>query len=229
MFWKSPGNSTWRQEGGQLGPASPQTAAEMNSLMSIVTRTTSGTSSLFNSSTSPPGTPPYDILNWIDAATPTGATVPNSGNDFGFQVSGTFVPSETGTYTFTVAGDDAVDVLIGDTVVTSHYGSHAMGSLGVNTGTISLTAGQKYRFRARQQDGGGNQGLSVFWRKPSQIASSYWWRDTTELSPNGRDGVDGLGGGGGGGGFADTANMAGGRGGNGLVVLRYPVRVTAGS
>lgn len=223
LFWRTTGNATYRQQSGSLGAASPMTTAEMNSLMSAVSgsRTSYGTAAI----TTQTGSSTANILNWTDPDAVTGATAPNSTHDFSYVVKGTFVPSETGTYTFTVSGDDAVDVSIGGTVVASHYGDHGMSSLGTNSGTISLTRGQAYHFRARLQEGFGGEGLRVFWRKPSQSGSGSWYQDSSELSAAGRDGTDGLGGGGGAGGHADNVSNAGGRGGNGVVVLRYPARV----
>jgi len=122
------------------------------------------------------------LLNWESAATLTnaGITIPNGGEQFAVQVSGFFVPKESGIYTFTCEGDDAVDLFINDVNVANHYGAHGTESLGSHTGTIDLIAGTSYTFRARMQDAGGGEGLRVFWRKPSE--SSGWNINTNELS-----------------------------------------------
>jgi hypothetical protein len=122
------------------------------------------------------------LLNWESSATLTnaGIAIPNGGEQFAVQVSGFFVPQESGVYTFTCEGDDAVDLFINDVNVANHYGPHGTESLGSHTGTIELIAGQSYTFRARMQDAGGGEGLRVFWRKPSE--SSGWNINTNELS-----------------------------------------------
>ncbi len=95
-----------------------------------------------------------------------GVPVPNNGDFFGVEVTGTFIPAETGVYSFGVDGDDGVDVSINGTVVTSYYGSHGFG--GYRYGNVSLVAGQPYTFRARQQEWGGGEGIEVVWKRPSQ-------------------------------------------------------------
>jgi hypothetical protein len=122
------------------------------------------------------------LLDWTDWSTLTnaGIAIPNNGERFAVVVTGFFVPSESGTYTFTCEGDDAVDLFINNTNVANHYGPHGTWGLGSHTGTIELIAGIKYPLRARMQENGGGEGLRVFWRKPSQ--SSGWYIDSEELS-----------------------------------------------
>lgn len=122
------------------------------------------------------------LLNWESAATLTtaGISIPNGGEQFAVQVSGYFIPQESGIYTFTCEGDEAVDLFINDVNVANHYGQHGTESLGSHTGIIDLVAGTSYTFRARMQDAGGGEGLRVFWRKPSE--SSGWTINTNELS-----------------------------------------------
>jgi hypothetical protein len=220
VFWFTSGNTTRRQEGGQLGPAHPEAEVEYDALMQRATSVGSGVGEIVTQSS----TTTANVLNWTQAERSSvfsGVTFPNSGDDFAVTVLGTFVPSETGPYTFTISGDDAVDLWIDDRVVASHYGGHGMAALGVHTGTVDLDAGQTYRFRARQEDGDGGDGLRVYWRKPSQATG--WHQDASELTGVGRAGSDGLGGGGGAGGHRGADNAAGGRGGSGVVVVRYAV------
>ncbi len=108
------------------------------------------------------------LFNWTGAGQliSGGIPVPNNGEFFGVEITGTFVPVETGVYSFGVDGDDAVDVSINGTVVTSFYGAHGFG--GLRTGDVSLVAGQTYILRARQQEFGGGDGLDVRWKRPSQ-------------------------------------------------------------
>lgn len=113
-----------------------------------------------------------------------------NGDGFTIVVSGYFIPKQSGTYTFTIEGDDAVDLFINDQNVVNHYGPHGNSAIGTHTGTISLVAGKKYLFRARMQEGGGGEVLQLFWKKPSEASGSVWYQDIEELSgeevlPNG--------------------------------------------
>lgn len=101
--------------------------------------------------------------------TGAGASVPNSGDYYSLEVTALFIPVETGTYTFGINSDDGSDLFIGGSFVVSYYGGHGMS--GPMTGTISLTAGTQYSFRARMQEYGGGEGLAVTWARPSQGAS----------------------------------------------------------
>lgn len=152
-------------------PASqPNNANEFTAYTKPNNQTTSGT---YNASV---------LLNWVNASilTSAGIPIPNGGDRFAVQVSGFFIPEESGTYTFTCEGDDAVDLFIDGTNVANHYRGHGIGGLGTHTGTISLVEGTKYTFRARMQDKDGGEGLRVFWRKPSE--NSGWTIYTDELS-----------------------------------------------
>jgi len=122
------------------------------------------------------------LLDWQNSGTLSNANIaiPNGGNQFAVQVSGFFIPQESGIYTFTCEGDDAVDLFINDVNVANHYGAHGIEGLGSHTGTIELVAGTSYTFRARMQESGGGEGLRVFWRRPSE--NSGWNLYTNELS-----------------------------------------------
>lgn len=113
-----------------------------------------------------------------------------NGQGYGLVISGYFIPKQTGTYTFTMEGDDAVDVFINNQNVANHYGSHAPSALGTHTGTIALVAGKKYLFRVRMTQGNGGDALQLFWKKPTEASGSTWYQDIEELSgeeavPNG--------------------------------------------
>ena len=128
-----------------------------------------------------------DLKNAINNQTPYSGF---SGDGFTIVVSGYFIPKQTGTYTFTIEGDDAVDLFLNDVNVVNHYGAHGNSAIGTHTGTIALIAGKKYTFRARMQEGGGGEVMQLFWKKPSESSGSIWYQDIEELSgeevvPNG--------------------------------------------
>ena len=122
------------------------------------------------------------LINWTNYGqlTAAGIAVPNGGERFSLVASGYFIPSESGMYTFSSEGDDAVDLFIEGINVVNHYGPHGTNAIGSHTGTITLQAGVKYTFRARMQENGGGEGLLVYWRKPSE--TSGWNIDENELS-----------------------------------------------
>lgn len=102
--------------------------------------------------------------------TSAGASVPTNGDYYATEVTGTFVPKETGTYWFGVNSDDGGDIIINGTVVTTYYGGHGMS--GPITGSIYLVQGTSYSFKARMQEYGGGDGLAVVWKRPSQSVYS---------------------------------------------------------
>jgi hypothetical protein len=128
-----------------------------------------------------------DLKNAINNQTPY---LGFNGDGFTIVVSGYFIPKQTGSYTFSIEGDDAVDLFINDQNVANHYGPHGNSPIGTHTGTISLVAGKKYLFRARFQEAGGGEVLQLFWKKPTESSGSVWYQDIEELSgeevvPNG--------------------------------------------
>lgn len=125
------------------------------------------------------------LINYSNQSTLTaaGVTTPNSGDDFALVASGWFIPTETGAYTFTCEGDDAVDLFINGTSITSQYGANGTASLGTHVGTRSLTAGVSYTFRARMKENSGQEALRVFWKKPSQAGGATWYQHLDELRP----------------------------------------------
>lgn len=134
------------------------------------------------------------IIDWQNSTelSALGITAPNSGTYFAMKVRGTFIPLESGTYNFTLESDDASDLTINGTPIISTYQGQAIPALGTKTGTINVTAGQKYIFEARMQQGGGGYGMRMYWKSPSQsgsIATGYttnWAQNLQELisSPN---------------------------------------------
>ena len=117
-------------------------------------------------------------LNWTywQLISSAGATVPNNGEYFSTEVTGTFIPAVSGTYSFGINSDDGSDLIINGTLVTSYYGGHGMS--GPIYGNITLTAGTQYTFKARMQEYGGGEGLAVVWKRPGQTSYSL---QTSEL------------------------------------------------
>ena len=107
----------------------------------------------------------------------TASGVPNGGSYTGIKVTGYFVPKETGTYSFGIDGDDAVDFSLDGNVVTSFYGAHGFG--GYRYGTVSLVAGKSYTFMARYENWGGGWGMYLVWKRPSQ---STWTTQIDEVT-----------------------------------------------
>ena len=122
------------------------------------------------------------VLDFTNQSTlnSAGINVTSNGENFSIVNTGFFIPSETGTYTFTCEGDDAVDLRVDGIIVASHYGGHPVDALGTHTGTISLTKNTKYSFEARMQEFVGQEGLRIFWRRPSQ--STGWFQNISEVS-----------------------------------------------
>jgi hypothetical protein len=134
---------------------------------------------------------PSVALSWgsYPVLTSAGISIPNGGDYFGTVVTGTFVPKETGTYTFGIASDDGSDLQINGVFVTNDYGGHGIPSLPGNTGTISLTAGVSYTLKARMQEYNGGEGLYVVWKRPSQSSYSL---QLDEINPQGVLTVNGV-------------------------------------
>ena len=154
--------------------------------------TEAGLDALFNIATPSPtvtfgGTGTYtETINWATTTNPSGAggitkTKPAylPADNYSWMAEGYILAPETGTYFFGVDGDDACDIHVNGFNVANSYGGHGLygtwsgGVAGANTqksGTITLTAGQYYTFRARMQEGGGGDGVQVGWRKPSDAA-----------------------------------------------------------
>ena len=228
MFWRKPSQSTssdWYQDVDEVfgaePDASPTDAFEFDRYLAASTRF-SVERGLANVTTQSVTTT-ANTLNWSgpdQLETVLGLPVEvQLGTDTALVVSGTFLPSETGTYTFTLASDDSGELSIDGTAIIADYGDKAAPALGEVTGTVALTAGTPARIRVREHNRAAGGTLRLFWRKPSQTTG--WHQDASELTAVGRPGTDGLGSGGGAGGFSGSANADGGDGGDGIVIVRY--------
>jgi len=178
---------------------SPSTAAEFDAFFpNYTTFQTSGevsvasVSGTTNSSSSSVG----NLINFTSAdqlKTAINLTTPYTGFNgdyFSLIVSGYFIPKQTGTYNFSVEGDDAVDIMINGVLIANHYGAHAPSAIGTHAGSISLVAGKKYNLRARFMEINQGEAFNLFWQKPSEAGLGVWYQDTEELSseeilPNG--------------------------------------------
>lgn len=148
---------------------------------SVSIATNSGT---INSSTSRVS----NIINYNVTAQFTsaiGTSTPYSGfngDTYGLIITGYFIPKQSGTYKFSIEGDDAVDIFINGTNVANHYGGHGASAIGTHTGSITLIAGKKYNLRVRFMENIVGDELYLFWQKPSETNGSIWYQDTEELS-----------------------------------------------
>ena len=92
-----------------------------------------------------------------------------------------FTPKETGSYRFGVNSDDASDLSVDGTIITTYYGGHGAG--GYQYGSINLVAGTSYKVVARYQEYGGGDALFVRWSRPSAPNSySYWNEEVTNVN-----------------------------------------------
>ncbi len=156
---------------------------------SVRLTTNNGTTNSTNSSSS-------NIINYNSSTqftTAIGNSTPYTGwngDTYGLIITGYFIPKQTGTYKFTIEGDDAVDAFINGTNVVNHYGGHGASPRGTHTGTINLTAGRKYNLRIRFMENSVGDELYFFWQKPTETSGSVWYQDYEEIStdeviPNG--------------------------------------------
>ena len=104
--------------------------------------------------------------------TSAGATVPTNGEYYAVEVTFTFTPQETGTYSFGITSDDGSDLwLVNTGNIVEWYGGKGYGVY--RYGSVNLTKGNSYTFIARMQEYGGGDGLYLVWRRPSQTTHSY--------------------------------------------------------
>lgn len=120
-----------------------------------------------------------------------GASMPPGYDFYSVEASCTFVPKETGTYSFRITSDDGSDLFINGVNMVNYYGGHGMNPFYyVN---YNMVAGMQYSFRARMQEYGGGDGLIVQWRRPSQtgwsvqsdeigVSSSSWVNKGTQFT-----------------------------------------------
>ena len=117
-------------------------------------------------------------LNFLNFGTLTsaGASVPSGGDYYSVEVTFTFVPLESGTYSFGLTSDDGGDLWIGGTSVIEFYGGKGTGPF--KYGNFNVVAGQQYTAIARMQEYSGGDGLILVWKRPSQ---SNWTLQLNEI------------------------------------------------
>ena len=107
----------------------------------------------------------------------------NVGDNYGVRVRGLICAPETGSYTFWIAGDDAVELWLSSnsnasskSKIASHTGwtnSREWNKFSAQkSATITLTGGQSYYVEALMKEGSGGDNLAVGWRKPSDGSGS---------------------------------------------------------
>ena len=102
-----------------------------------------------------------------------------SGDFYAIKFEFWFVPQQTGTYYFGINSDDASDLSIDGTIISTYYGGH--GASGYQVGQKQMVAGQKYKIIARYQEYGGGDALYFQWYRPSG-GWGYWTNEVTNIS-----------------------------------------------
>jgi len=106
---------------------------------------------------------------------------PNNGVWFGWEITGYFVPKETGNYEFKISSDDRSDLYL-DTDLDSTLDQIVYYYEGTSRYeyTVSLTAGESYPFRVRYENGNGGANLYLKWTKPSDTVDNHTF-DSDEI------------------------------------------------
>jgi hypothetical protein len=103
----------------------------------------------------------------------------NNGSNYGVRVRGYLTAPKTGSYTFWIAGDDNVSLLLSSDESASnkqriayHQGYTAARDWNVystqKSAAVSLVAGRRYYIEALMKEGGGGDNLAVGWNQPGQ-------------------------------------------------------------
>lgn len=92
-------------------------------------------------------------------------------NNYSWRVFGFIRAPETGTYTFSVDGDDACDIRVNGQIVAFWYDGHGFSSQTPRpasaVGTITLQAGKVYPIEIRFEEISGGDGIVAAWQPPS--------------------------------------------------------------
>lgn len=103
----------------------------------------------------------------------------NNGSNYGVRVRGYLTAPKTGSYTFWIAGDDNVSLLLSSDESASnkqriayHQAYTAARDWNVystqKSAAVSLVAGRRYYIEALMKEGGGSDNLAVGWNQPGQ-------------------------------------------------------------
>lgn len=147
--------------------AFPNTAAEFDNMLNTA-----------NSNTTITHTGEVTLATMCNGSTGT----PHWGGDFyAIKFEFWFIPTQTGTYKFGINSDDASDISVDGTVISTYYGGHGAG--GYQYGSKSMVAGTKYKIIARYQEYGGGDVLYVTWSRPNAPNTySYWNEEVTNIN-----------------------------------------------
>lgn len=92
-----------------------------------------------------------------------------------------FIPTQTGSYSFGINSDDASDISVDGTIISTYYGGH--GASGYRYGSTNMVAGTKYKIVTRYQEYGGGDALFVTWSRPNAPNTySYWNEEVTNIN-----------------------------------------------
>jgi len=146
----------------------PYTAAEFDNILNTA-----------NSNTTITSTGEVTLATMCNGSTGT----PHWGGDFyAIKFEFWFIPTETGSYRFGVNSDDASDLSIDGTIITTYYGGH--GASGYQYGSTNMVAGTKYKIVARYQEYGGGDALYVRWSRPSAPNTYSYWNEEVTNNPS---------------------------------------------
>ena len=145
----------------------PYTAAEFDNILNTA-----------NSNTTITHTGEVPLATMCNGSTQT----PKWGGDFyAIKFEFWFIPTETGSYRFGINSDDASDISVDGTIISTYYGGHGAG--GYQYGSKSMVAGTRYKIVARYQEYGGGDALYVRWSRPSAPNTySYWNEEVTNIN-----------------------------------------------
>lgn len=107
-----------------------------------------------------------------------GSGNPHGPDDYYITVfNGKLKSNKTGIHEFAVDGDDAVEVVINDTVVAGWYGGHGKCNCLTHYGSIYLEAGTEYSVTFLQEEVEGQDNYYLSWKRPgtNSDGDAYTW------------------------------------------------------
>jgi hypothetical protein len=124
---------------------------------------------------------------WFDGKTAASSAVANDFDltltagqtSLGYQWLGYFLPSYTGTWTFTtnaVSIDDTITVWIGNSALTGYTTGNSILNVSVTagSGTVSLTAGTYYPIRVQYANNAGPGSSTLYYSHTGQAATKVY-------------------------------------------------------